>query len=114
MRSNRAKGQAGAETAFITFFIVFVSVLVFLLPQMSSSFPQQNLGGLFFDAGVFGAGIVGTGIACASFGGITCAIGAGAFLVISYLTVPSILAVVFTPILAIYAYVLARLARGGG
>lgn len=111
---KRRKGQAGAETAFITTFMVFIAVLVFLLPQMAGSFPGAGLGNIVFDATVFATGMIGTGIACASFAGITCAAGVGIFALVSYLAIPPILATIFIPILAVYAYILARLARGGG
>ena len=114
MHIKKKKGQSGAETAFMMTFMVFIAVLVFLLPQMSSTFPAQNLGNIAFDGVVFAAGVVGTGIACASFAGIACAIGVGVFAIVSYLTIPAILATLFVPIMAVYAYILARLARGGG
>jgi type II secretory pathway component PulF len=114
MPKIRKKGQAGAETAFITTLMVFIAVLVFLLPAMAETFPGQGLGNMFFNASVFAIGVVGTGIACASFGGIACAAGVGVFGIASYLAVPPILSVIFIPLLAVYAYILARLARGGG
>jgi hypothetical protein len=98
----------------MSFFIVFVAFLGFMLPLIGASFPNAGFGNLYFDEGEFAGGVVGTGIACASFAGITCAAGVGVFVIVSYLSIPPSLAVIFGVLIAIYSYVIARLARGGG
>jgi hypothetical protein len=114
MTRKRMKGQGGAETSFIIFFMVFIAVLVWLFPEMSQTFPSAGLGSFGFDFVFFGAAAIGVGIACTVAAGIGCLVTLALFEVVTLFVIPPILAVLFAPLLAIYSYVVARLARGGG
>lgn len=114
MTVKRMKGQGGAETSFIIFFMIFMAVLMWLFPQMSESFPNAGLGDFTFNFVFFGASAIGVGIACTVAAGVGCLVTLALFGIGSFFLIPPILALIFTPLLAIYSYVVARLARGGG
>lgn len=108
------KGQGGAETTFIVSFMVFMAVLIWMLPEISKTFPSAGIGNFGFDFLFFGASAIGVGIACSVAAGIGCILTLALFEVVSFFIIPPILLVLFAPLLAIYSYVIARLVRGGG
>lgn len=104
-----------SETSFIFSSMLLLGFISTMFVLASGMFPELNIMTMFNPI-VFGGGLGTTAIACASIGGVACAASAGAFVVINYLTTTNIYLAVFliTPIYVTLAYIVARLARGGG
>lgn len=113
VQTKTLRGQA--ETPFVLFLAIVFSVLVFLGGLMASTYPnafaiQQ------WDILVYGGTFIGVAGACAVATGLPCA---AALILANIITLIStsntlLYTLVFLPLTITLAYVIARLARGGG
>jgi len=107
------KGQA--ETPFIITMMVIIVFGIWFTSQIAPRYPQfQFLSG--FDAMIFAGAFIGIAGACAIATGLACAGALIFFSATGFLFVQNTLVflLVFTPIIVTVAYVISRLARGGG
>lgn len=102
------KGQASEGTAFMVSLMFFMVILVWFGTQ-TASFPNMT-----FSFVAFGTELIGIGVACAVITGIPCVAATAVAIVLNFFIVPVEFQLLFAPILAVLAYLLARLARGGG
>lgn len=107
------KGQA--ETPFILALVIFLAFTIFLTTQIAPRYPQYQVISSF-DFAYLGGGLIGVAGACAIATGLACAGALVIFNVLSFFLVSNTLigTLIFTPLTVVVAYVVSRLAKGGG
>lgn len=109
------KGQGGAETAFIFTMVIIIVLGTWFTLQISPRYPQfQFITG--FSALVMVGSFVGVAGACAIATGLPCAAALIAATGLTFFLTPNPLVslLIFTPITVTLAYIISRLAKGGG
>jgi len=107
MSRHRQKGDV--ESRFLLAFAVFFVVLSYLTGQISSYGVEPIT---LVDFGVIGVSLITIGVGCTVIGGIGCVATSIIGGVISLITVPQFYSIIFVPLLFVYAYIIAKLARG--
>lgn len=113
VRFRKSKGQA--ETPFVFGILIFFTFLAFMTVLIQSSNPEFELMSTF-DAAFLGGSLIGVAGTCVVATGLPCA-GALIFFSVLQFVVSSnaiLSALLFIPLSSTLAYVIARLARGGG
>jgi hypothetical protein len=113
-KKSYMKGQ-GAETAFVLTLLVFVSVAAFLTLSISQTFPGFTiLSG--FDLTALGTEFFVIAGTCVITSGIPCAAALVLSTVFNLFVIPQglLFTLIVLPLSITLAYVIARLARGGG
>ena len=113
MKKPKMKGQT--DTPFIFGLMIFIAFLVWLTTQIQASYPQyQTIGA--FDMVFFGGQFIAVAGTCALATGLACAGALIFFSVLSFFFVQNTLlsTLVFIPISVTVAYIISKLARGGG
>jgi hypothetical protein len=110
---KRLSGQA--ETPFIFTMVIIIVFLAWFTTQIQGMYPQFQ-GITSFDVVYFAGAIVGVAGACAISTGLACAGALGFLSITGFFVVQNtlILSLIFIPIAVTVAYVVSRLARGGG
>lgn len=97
------------EVTFMGFFSIFLISFIFITQQLSPyGVPQLSV----LDLGLLGGSIIGVGVGCAVFTGLVCVAASILSSVINALAFPAVYALVFIPLVFIFSYVMAKLARG--
>ena len=103
------KKKGLTDVVFMFSFSTFVVVFVFITSQLAPyGVPQMSI----IDLGILGSSIIGVGIACAVVTGLACVFGTIIASVLTLFIIPPVYAIVFTPMIFVYAYIIAKLARG--
>jgi type III secretory pathway component EscV len=114
MLKTTSKGQ-GSETPFVLSLMIFVAFCLFMTTQIAPRYPEFNLlSG--FDALLLGTSFIAIAGACVIATGLPCAAALIFFNALTFFTVGNTLVslLVFLPLTVTAAYVISRLARGGG
>lgn len=97
------------DVVFMLSFAVFIVAFLFITSQLIPyGVPQMNA----VDLGYLGASIIGIGVSCAVFSGIVCVVAAIVSSVINVIVIPPVYLLIFVPIMFVFAFVMAKLARG--
>jgi hypothetical protein len=111
----RSKKKGQAETPFIFTMAIIIVFLIWFTTQIQGMYPQFQ-GIQAFDFAYFGGAILGIAGACSISTGLVCGGALLFFSVTGFFIVQNTLiyTMIFIPIALTVAYIISRLARGGG